>query len=227
MLRLASVQKTIHLCMACGQHQRQERQGGNKTFIKDNSLWLFANKAARNDHNSQEIKQLHSKDNPVAKIKALTTSNGSKVKKNDRHFEADRSPPCVNMCRDARTEITGMNYEPGWGLHHGSIVTVRDIVVLETCPPPPNNGDLPDHVLVEFPQCCGPAFLEQNQKLMPIVPLEVQCDMRCCKRRHVALKPAFGKTCHTFQGQNAGPVLWRTNRQTLCSKLCATQAIGF
>jgi hypothetical protein len=98
-------------------------------------LWLFASRAARNDHNSQKIKQLHSKDNPVAKINALTTSNGSKVKKNDRHFDADHSPPCVNMCRDARMEIASMNHESGWGLHHGPIGTVQDIVFSDTCSP--------------------------------------------------------------------------------------------
>jgi hypothetical protein len=190
----------------------------DKKFIKDNSLWLFANKAARNDHNSQKIKQLHSKANPVAKIKALTTSNGSKVKKNDRHFDADRSPPCVSMCRNARIEIAGMNCEPGWGLCHGSIGTVQDIVFSDTCSP--NNGDLPDYVLVEFPQCCGPAFFEQNQKLTPIVPVEVRCEMGCCKRRHVPLKPAFGKTCHTFQGQNAGPMLENQPANTVLRTVC-------
>jgi hypothetical protein len=188
-------------------------------------LWLFANKAARNNHNSQKIKQLHSKDNPVAKIKALTTSNGSKIKENDRHFDADRSPPCVSMCRDATAEITGMNYWPGRGLYHGSIGKVRDIVFADTCSP--NNGDLPDYVLVEFPQHCGPAFLEQNEKLMPIVPAEVRCDMGCCKRRYVPLKPAFGKTCHTFQGQNAGPVLGNQPANTVLRIVCDPGNRGF
>jgi hypothetical protein len=66
--------------LLCSYHLRDYRfTDEDKKFIKDNSLWLFANKAARNDHNSQKIKQLHSKDNPVAKIKALTTSNGSRM----------------------------------------------------------------------------------------------------------------------------------------------------
>jgi hypothetical protein len=212
--------------LLCSYHLRDHRfTDEDKKFIKDNSLWLFANKAARNDHNSQKIKQLHSKDNPVAKIKALTTSNGSKVKKNDRHFEADRSPPCVSMCRDARTEITGMNYEPDWGLCHGSIGTVQDIVFSDTCSP--NNGDLPDFVLVEFPQCCGLAFLEQNQKLTPIVPVEVRCDMGCCKRWHVPLKSTFGKMSHTFQDKNAGPVLENQPANTVLQIVCDPGNQGF
>jgi hypothetical protein len=70
----------------------------DKKFTKDSALWLFAKKAARNNHNRQKIKQLCSKDNPVMTIKALTTSNG-RVKKNDKHFDGDRTPPCVSMCR--------------------------------------------------------------------------------------------------------------------------------
>jgi hypothetical protein len=211
--------------LLCSYHLRDYRfTDEDKKFIKDNSLWLFANKAARNNHNSQKIKQLHSKDNPVAKIKALTTSNG-KVKKNDRHFDADRTPPCVNLCRDARVEITGVNYEPGWGLYHGSIGTVQDIVFSDTCSP--NNGDMPDYVLVEFPQYCGPAFVEHNPKLIPIVPVDLRCDMGCCKRRYVPLKPAFGKTCHTFQGQNAGPVLENQPANTVLRIVCDPGNRGF
>jgi hypothetical protein len=212
--------------LLCSYHIRDYRfTNDDKKFIKNNSLWLFANKAARNNHNSQKIKQLHSKDNPVAKIKALTTSNGTKVKKNDRHFDADRTPPCVNICRDARVEITGVNYEPGWGLYHGSIGTVRDIVFSDTCSP--NNGDMPDYVLVEFPQYCGPAFVEQNPKLIPIVPVELRCDMACCKRRYLPLKPAFGKTCHTFQGQNAGPVQENQPANTVLRLVCDPGNRGF
>ena len=32
-----------------------------------------------------------------------------------------------------------------------------------------------------------------------------QCKHECCTRQFVPLKLAYGKTAHTFQGQNAGP----------------------
>jgi hypothetical protein len=35
-LGLASIRKTIHLCMACGQHKRQERRGGGFQHPKEN-----------------------------------------------------------------------------------------------------------------------------------------------------------------------------------------------
>ena len=41
--------------------------------------------------------------------------------------------------------------------------------------------------------------------MVPIVPLETQCERFCCRKRFLPLQLAYAKTIHTFQGANAGP----------------------
>ena len=71
----------------------------------------------------------------------------------------------------------------------------------------PNHDELPKYILVEFTQYKGPILVPDNPLLVPIPPMEVNCNRkRCCRRKYVPLVLAFAKTVHTFQGQNVGPV---------------------
>ena len=61
---------------------------------------------------------------------------------------------------------------------------------------------------MDFPQYCGPAFIEGHPTVVPVAPITVPCNKPyfCCCRKYIPLRPAFAQTIHTFQGQNGGPV---------------------
>ena len=178
----------------------------DKKQIKKDALFLFANLEAKNEHNNSALKEINTQDNPVAVIKAPTISlkNDLKVRAID-HYDNDRTPAISNIARNAQVQLTGINLCPKWGLYHGARGKVLDIVYHPEHSPP---EDLPLYVLVEFSQYCGPPFIEGHPTVVPIAPIEVQCNkpFRCCCRTYIPLRLAFAQTIHTFQGQNAGPV---------------------
>ena len=172
------------------------------TLTKD-ALFLFANKHPRDIFNKIKLQETHSPTNPVARIKAITKKKGTIVQ-NDSHYD-ESVPPATNLCRGARVSITGCNIMPSWGLYNGSIGTVLDIVYEEG--QSPRTGTMPLYVLVDFPNYRGPPFDSKNPTVVPIVSVSVTCNHHCCcTREFIPLTLAFGKTVHTFQGQNAGPV---------------------
>jgi hypothetical protein len=93
---------------------------------------------------------------------------------------------------------------PKWGLFNGSIGTVKDIVFQKN--ENPNCGHQPLYTLVEFHQYEGPAWNIDNKKLVPIPSITKRCNKNCCERQYVPLNLAFGRTGHSFQGMNVGPV---------------------
>ena len=169
--------------------------------LTKNALFLFANRAPRDMFNRLRLQQTHSHTNPIAKIKAETTKKGLIVA-NNSHYD-DTTPPCTLLCRNAKVCLTGCNIQPAWGLYNGTIGTVLDIVYEPNTRPP----SLPSYVLVDFPDYRGPPFLLHLPTAAPIPPVTVQCNKHmCCTRKFMPLILAYGKTVHTFQGQNAGPV---------------------
>ena len=160
----------------------------------------------RDQHNQKKLKEINTPENPVAKIKAITTkySDGTRVH-NNSHYDSERTPPATLLCCGAKVQLSGRNIKPEWGLFNGSIGTVRDIVYNDN--ENPNHDELPKYILVEFTQYKGPILVPDNPLLVPIPPMEVNCNRkRCCRRKYVPLVLAFAKTVHTFQGQNVGPV---------------------
>jgi hypothetical protein len=178
----------------------------DKAKIEKDALYLYANKDPKDVHNSYALLKASSKDNPVAKLKASTTKRNGMEPGNAAHYDPDRLPPRVNLCKSAKVQLTGYNPRPEWGLYHGSRGTVIDIIFATG--ESPNNNDLPLYVLVDFPQYCGPLFDPQNPTIIPIAPVTLPCKFRnCCCRRYIPLKLAYAQTLHTFQGQNAGPTM--------------------
>jgi hypothetical protein len=182
---------------------------GEKQQIDKQALYLFANREPRDRMNVLKLRQCHSETNPVAKIKAHTTDGAGDIRcAKNQHYDKESQPVAINICREARVQLTGRNVCPEWGLFNGSLGTVKDIVFEVN--QSPNQGDLPLYVMVEFDMYCGPVFCKDNPRLVPISAVETVCPLygnpRCCKRRFIPLKLAFGKTVHTFQGANVGPV---------------------
>ena len=172
--------------------------------IEDKALYLFANIAPRDTKNLEMLKGVNSASNPVARVKARTTKAGRLVS-NTNHYDKRTYPDCVLLARETRVSITGKNICPEWGLFNGSLGTVKDIVY--SLGEHPKHGDMPQYVLVEFDQYCGPVFTNENPKIVPIVPISVHCDkgIGCCEKLYIPLRIAWAKTIHTFQGATVGP----------------------
>jgi hypothetical protein len=171
--------------------------------IENKSMFLFARNEDKDAHNIRKLKQLNNAERPVAVIKAETTKSGQLFK--STHFnQKDSIPASTRLCRGSKVAIANYNIYPGWGLFNGGIGTVVDIVYEEG--KNPNTGDLPEYVLVRFPQYIGPPLVASDPKLVPIPVEESRCQHGCCVRKFIPLTLAFGKTIHSFQGGSAGPV---------------------
>ena len=199
-----SVEDAEYLCSFHIDNKEQFNQEEKKQIKKD-ALYLFANVEAKNEHNYHALKEINTQDNPVAVIKAQTIRLKDDVKlRNIGHYDNERTPPIINIARNAQVELTGINLCPKWGLYHGARGKVLDIVYHHECPPPDH---LPLYVLVDFPQYCGPPFIPSAHTVVPIALIKVPCKhVFCCCRTYIPLRLAFAQTIHTFQGQNAGPV---------------------
>jgi hypothetical protein len=174
--------------------------------IQEDATYIFANRIPRDQHNSWKLKLANSSCTPVARMKSHTVKRNGRPVSNQAHFDLERQPARVLLCKGARVTLNGYNPDPRNGLFHGSLGIVQDIVydVGKT----PNLGDLPSYVLVEFYQYCGKPLIPGHPRSVPIIPIDVMCDKtaRCCTRTYMPLALAYGKTAHTFQGQNVGPV---------------------
>jgi hypothetical protein len=175
--------------------------------IRENAMYIFANKAPMQEHNRQKLKEQNSEDNPVARIHTTTTTQNKKYRGITKHFARQQMqttaiPAVVNICRGARVQLTGKNFEPDWGLYNGSIGTVKEIVFNKNSNP--LDGTQPEYVIVDFPQYCGPQWMESEKTWVPIPVVEMNCSKRCCQLQYIPLSLAYAKTCHTFQGQSVG-----------------------
>ena len=174
-----------------------------RSYIQSKSMYVFANKAARDDYNDYKLFVTHSKNCPVAKIKAKNES----LKARSSHFHVDNSLPfCLTICVGAMVALCGRNLYPEWGLYTGAMGTVQEIVFEPS--QSPNQGDLPKYVLVDFPSYSGPPLPGAiSPTLVPITPIEVGCDRKgctSCKRKQIPLRLAFARTAHTSQGLTVG-----------------------
>ena len=171
--------------------------------IMSKATYVFANREPRDKLNAKMLHLLNNSENPVAMIKSLTTKKGQIVS-NNKHFDQDRTPSKVLLCRNARVSLNGINPNPKIGLYHGSLGIVRDIVYESGTSP--QTGHFPAYVLVEFHQYCGEAVVKDMPRCIPITPQQKRCNKGCCIRTYLPLTLAYGKTAHTFQGQNVGPL---------------------
>ena len=178
--------------------------------IHEEATYVFANKEPRDQLNNWKLLLANSETSPVARMKSKTsriaTRGPAKNYAYNSHYDSSRQPTKVLLCKGARVALNGYNPDPKHGLFHGSLGIVRDIVY--DVGDSPTSGSLPAYVLVEFYQYCGEELIPNMPRHVPIVPITVGCNkpFRCCQRTYIPLSLAYGKTAHTFQGQNVGPV---------------------
>ena len=123
--------------------------------MSDNGLFVFPTHRAEHKHNMEKL-IAHNVNAPVAKVAA--TNNGPHAKK-ATHDKAGGLLHTLHLCVGAKVMLT-CNLAVQYGLYNGSIGFIRDIIFLDGRRP---ENNLPDVVMVLFPQYTGPAFLHLNQ----------------------------------------------------------------
>ena len=171
------------------------------------TMHLFAYREPMNRFNKTSLKIINNAMNPVAKLRPVyTKTSNPNIRSNSKHFrnkDGDSIEPTL-IARGCKVELKGRNISPQLGLYNGAMGLVIDIVYNSN--ESPNSGHLPKYVLVQFPNYTGPQFLSSIPNVIPIVPISSVCPWHCCSVKFIPLQLCYGKTIHTFQGQNAGPV---------------------
>jgi AAA domain len=192
------IQRLLALDIKHEDYTRKEREE-----IRANSMYLFATKEPRDAFNDEMLLKANRKGNPVARMKSITVGKNEKRVANNHHYDSDRCPAEVLLCKTARVALNGQNISPVLGLYHGSLGIIEDIVY--HAGESPYHGDLPAYVLVKFTQYCGNELVPHAKQSVPIPPMKSRCKFGCCTRTYIPLTLAYGKTIHTFQGQTVGP----------------------
>ena len=132
--------------------------------ITHGATFAFTTNVEVNEKNMAMLAKSSGPSNPIAKMKCQYP----KSRKNDgkgviKHFHGTRAPTISLLCVGAQVAICGRNFRPRWGLFNGAHGTVEEIVFAPG--KDPNNGDLPEYVVVNFPGYVGPAWDRNNPKV--------------------------------------------------------------
>ena len=166
--------------------QRMEAQG----------LYIFPRHKQVWEHNKHGLLQLNS-TNPIAKICSQDNGRHNKVPAD----QAQGLQPILWLCKGAKVMLS-LNLITHLGLFHRSTGIIKDIIYSNGNMPP----QLPQVVMVEFHKYTGTLFIQNNPKIVPIIPVERQ--MECCnycKRKQIPLRLAWATTVHGCQGMTVGP----------------------
>ena len=165
-----------------------------RTYLEDKGIWVFYKRKDCAKHNKKMLKKIHSKSNPVARIYAkVTQGKGKHFRKreqSDRNFDA---------AVGSRVAIDPDNLCALIGLYHGALGTIIEIVYAEGHSP--NAKQFPLYIVVEMDRYTGPVWDRNHPKQVPISVTTKVCENNCCILQYIPLSIAFGKTLHTFQGQ--------------------------
>ena len=172
--------------------------------IIDKSLMVFAFVDRKNQWNTRSLHTLHSKKNPVAKIRAQYEGHGRLHKAVKKHFSKDDTPERVLICIDAWVHLAGKNIRPKWGLYNGARGKVVEIH-FKNKGDNPNSGCLPDYVVVDMTAYNGPIWDKKNPTHVPIPVAQHRCSFGCCIKKFIPLELSFATTIHKIQGLTAGP----------------------
>ena len=207
--QLKAVLQSLRTYSATAEHTRwlQQFQWENLTSqygealmleMAEHALHVFPSRAAEDQHNHIQLRKANVKY-PVAKMKAIDKGPHAKSATSDK---ASGLLATLYLCRGAKVMLTN-NLCVDVGLFNGSMGVVTDIIYLEGRSP---QESLPDVVMVSFNKYSGPAFLEDDPKVVPIVPIErvIDCFCHVCRRRQIPLRLGWGTTIHKCQGMTIG-----------------------
>ena len=170
-------------------------------MIKQEALYLFANKEPKNIFNKEKLMEMSGKQNPVAVCRSKDTTTKKGCPKT-AHLNSSYDLKTTYLCRGATVELYKTNLKPKYGLFNGAMGKIVDIIFEDG--ESPNEGFLPKMVIVDFPQYNGPPWDRTHPTHVPIYPIERRCKGNCCTRIQIPLSVSWAKTIHTFQGQTVG-----------------------
>lgn len=123
--------------------------------IEEKSIYLYYRNEPRIKKNTECLANCCSKDNPVAFC--AVHASGKHGKAIAAHFKnRGDGPENALLCVGAKVALDGRNFYPSWGLHNGACGIIQEIVFAKG--QSPNKKHLPEYIVVDFPQYCGPAW---------------------------------------------------------------------
>ena len=166
--------------------------------MEDSGLFVFPTHEEEWNHNKDQLLKAN-RQNPVAKIQAVDKGRHSNTGSSEKAGGLLRT---VYLCKTAKVMLT-CNLNVSAGLFNGACGTVVDIVYQNGHKPP---DCFPDAVMVHFPGYTGPAFIEEDPKVVPIVPVtrKIDCKCHCCFRKQIPLRLGWATTIHRCQGMTVG-----------------------
>ena len=181
-------------------------------FLK-NATKLCARNKDLISHNITRIKDLGT---PIAVIKS---ENSDKAVANILAAKAHGLPSQVMLAKGCKVILTSNLWKQA-GLTNGAKGVVKYIVYEKGLKP----KALPNMVIVQFDQYIGPSYLEDFSKCVPIVPIrrDWYSGKKACWRYMLPLKPAYGTTIHTSQGQSLDKVIINLGKKEFCNGLTYT-----
>lgn len=130
--------------------------------INKNSIYLYYRNNKRIMKNLEVLVENSSPESPVAICR--TQSNGIHSGKAVKsHFSSSKIACSSLLAVGTKVALENRNFRPQWGLHNGAVGIVDEIIFTEG--KNPNNGDLPTHVVVNFPHYIGPTWDINNTKV--------------------------------------------------------------
>ena len=145
----------------------QQRHGPAAVHeIHKDCIYLFYRNNPRILKNLEILVKNCSPTNPVAvcKTKSSGLHNGMAI---TSHFKNSNIPTSSLLSIGTKVAIENKNFCPIWGLHNGAVGMVDEIIFKKG--QNPNEGHLPDYVVVNFPQYVGPVWDLDNPTVSPII----------------------------------------------------------
>ena len=121
--------------------------------IEEKSIYLYYRNEPRIKKNTECLANCCSPQNPVAFCPVFAFGKHGKAVRG--HFK-EEAPENVLLCVGSRVSLENRNFFPSWGLHNGACGTVQEIVFGKGTNP--NNKQLPQYIVIDFPQYCGPIW---------------------------------------------------------------------
>ena len=166
--------------------------------MSDKGLFVFPTHEEVWSRNKSKHLKLNS-EHPIAKLVSECRGLHSKSSDSEKVGGLQKT---LFLCKSAKVMLS-VNLRVHYGLFKGATGKIVEIIYLNGKWP---ENSLPDAVMVEFETYKGPAFIQENSKVVPIFPVDRKIDCPCnsCYRKQIPLKLGWATTIHKCQGMTIG-----------------------
>ena len=151
--------------------------------------------ALNKDTKRHNIERIYALGTPVAPIRSLNKGKGAS---SANSTEAQGLLQDIILARGSQILLTTNLWQEA-GLTNGAVGTVMYIIYAKNEAP----EKLPIMVICKFDQYIGPSYLENEEKCVPIFPIErhwTNKNKEDCMRKMLSLKPGYAISIHSSQG---------------------------